>query len=187
MDNKFNFWSVFVTPWTKKNRLLMSLYILVLICLILSLVYITTGRLNLNIMWIFLMPIGFYIVNLIVGLLVSRLQDKLPPNPLLQTDCLIINNMLQSPGIAYLGDDKLILKPLIGKQISIPADKLQQIRERRWYNGQGYWGQTIYFEFLTAKQWRLGFGVAQPTLWRDTLSRHHYPKTGNAMQVEVNP
>ena len=78
--------------------------------------------------------------------------------------------MLQTPGIAHLGDSQLILKPLVGKQISIPLGDIQQIRERKWYNGQGYWGQTIFFEVPALRQWRLGFGVAKAKVWRDALS-----------------
>ena len=169
MRNKFNFWGVFVTPWTRENRLLLSLYIFGLICVILGVVSLASGSLNLHMMWLFLMPVGFYGVNLVVGMLVDGLRKKLPPDPLLQTDCIIVNNALQTPGIAHLVDSYLILKPLVGKQISIPLSDIQQFRERRWYNGQGYWGQTIFFEFPALKQWRLGFGVAKAKVWRDAL------------------
>lgn len=169
MREKFNFWGVFVTPWTWKNRLLLSLYLTVLIAVILSVVYITAGRVNLHLTWLFLMPFGFYVINFGVGLLVDRLRKELPTNALLQTDCIIVNNALQTPGIAHLGGNELILKPLVGRQVSIPLGDIQQIRERRWYNGQGYWGQTIFFETPNSKQWRLGFGVANATVWRDAL------------------
>ena len=169
MRKKFNIWGVFVTPWTRENRLLLPLYILVLICVILGVMYVTTGWMSFSVMWFFLMPAGFYAINLVVGLLVDRLRKKLPLDPLLQADCMIVNNALQTPGIAHLGDGQLILKPLVGKQISIPLGDIQQIRERKWYNGEGYWGQTIFFEFPALKQWRLGFGVAKAKVWRDAL------------------
>ena len=178
MRNEFNFWGVFVTPWTKKNRLLLPLYILVLICVILGVVCVKTGSVSLNLMWLFLMPAGFYAMNMVVGLLVDKLRKKLPSDPLFQTDCIIVSNALQSPGIAHLEDDQLVLKPLVGKQISIPISDIQQIRERRWYNGEGYWGQTIFFELPALKQWRLGFGVAEAKVWRDAL--------GNCDQCKQN-
>ena len=170
MRKKFNFWGVFVTPWTKKNRLLLTLYLLVLICVILRIVYVTSGWMSPHMMWLFLMPAGFYVIYLVVGLLVDRLRKKLPADSLLQTDCIIVKNVLQSPGIAHLMDDQLILKPLVGKQVSIPLSDLQQIKERRWYNGEGYWGQTIFFELPVVKLWRIGFGVAQAKVWRDALA-----------------
>lgn len=179
MQKKFNFWGVCVTPWTRKNRLLLPLYILVLICAILSVVYITTGVMSLNVMWLLLMPVAFYVINLAVGLLVDGLRKKLPPNPLLQTDCMIINNALQTPGIAHLDNDQLILMPLVGKQTSIPLGDIQQIRERRWYNGQGYWGQTIFFELPALKQWRLGFGVEEAKRWREALDNYNRDKADN--------
>ena len=169
MRKKFNFWGVFVTPWTIGNRLLLGLYILVLICVTLGVVYVTSGWMSFHMFWLFLMPAGFYAIYLVVDLLVDRLRKKLPPGPVLQTDCIIVNNVVQTPGIAHLRGDQLILKPLAGKQISIPISDIQQIRERRWYNGQGYWGQTIFFEFPAMKQWRLGFGVVDAKVWRDAL------------------
>ena len=178
MRNKFNFWGVIVTPWTKKNRLLLSLYILVLICVISGIEYIKTGSMSFNMMWFFLIPAGFYAMNMVVGLLVDKLRNKLPSEPLLQTDCIIVNGALKSPGIAHLGDDQLILEPLVGKQISIPISDIQQIRERRRYNGEGYWGQTIFFELPALKQWRLGFGVEEAKVWRDAL--------GNCDQCKQN-
>ena len=125
---------------------------------------------SLHMMWFFLMPIGFYVMNSVVGLLVDRLRKKLPLVSLLQTDCIIVNNAPQTPGIAHLGDERLILKPLAGKQISISLSDIQQFKERKWYNGQGFWGQTIFFEFPALKQWRLGFGVAEAKVWRDALN-----------------
>ncbi len=74
MREKFNFWGVFVTPWTKSNRLLLTLYLLIILCLVLAFVYIKTGLVNAKMMWFFLIPIVFYPPNLVLGLLVERLR-----------------------------------------------------------------------------------------------------------------
>ena len=179
MQKKFNIWGVFVTPWTRLNRLLLALYILVSICVILSVVYVTSGWMSLHMMWLFLMSPVFYVVYLIVGSMVDKLRKNLPPEPILQTDCIIVSDIVQKPGIAQLTGEQLILKPLAGKQISIPIYDIQQIRERRWYNGQGYWGQTIFFELPVTKKWRLGFGVAEAKAWRNALHTFRQGKQKN--------
>ena len=73
MYENVNFWGVFVTPWTRENRLPLSLYLSVLIAAILGIVYIVAGQMNLHLLWLFLMPVGFYAIHLIVGLRVDRL------------------------------------------------------------------------------------------------------------------
>ena len=169
MVKQMNFWAVFVTPWTKRNRILLALYILVILCLLLAGFYIKTGWISPKAIWFFLAPLGFYLIYFIIGRKVEILRKKLPSAPLLQTDCIIVNNMVEMPGIAHLDEKKLILKPIIGSQIYVSFADLENVKQRRWYNGSGYLGQTIFFEIPTSKQWRLGFGVAQAKPWRSIL------------------
>ena len=168
-DKWFNFWGVLVTPWAAGCRGWVSVYILILIGIILTVVY-STGPVNIEMLWLLAMSPAFYLMHWIVSWLVDRRAGKLPDKPHLRTDCMIIHGVLQSPGIAHLGNGELILLPLVGKAVSIPFVDLEQRRERRWYNGQGYWGGSIFFELPADKQGRrLGFGVACANMWREAL------------------
>ena len=108
----------------------------------------------------------------VVGSKVEKKKDGLRKSVDLQTDCMFIHGALESPGIAQIVDNKLILTPLIRDQVVIPLSDIDKIEERHWYSGSQYWGNNIYFKLnVRDKESRIGFAVSRPDTWREAFKQ----------------
>lgn len=58
---------------------------------------------------------------------------------------LIINGLIQSPGISFFKDDEIVLCPLVGERLTIRVADVASFRQVRWFNGKlllfktGFW------------------------------------------------
>ncbi|HEY44507.1 MAG TPA: hypothetical protein G4O11_11055 [Anaerolineae bacterium] len=92
-----------------------------------------------------LMGFGAWIVYGIVGKRVQALRNSVPPDEGEPVDSLIVNGIIQSPGIALLKKDELLLIPIVGKRVAVPLADVKSVRETIWYNGsllffkKGFW------------------------------------------------
>ena len=181
MPDKTNFWAVLLAPWRPKNTLRFGFYILVGTSLIFAQIwvvnYLASGQVPSIPSWWLFFPVAFSALFMltfrIVGLLVENLSKKLPEGALLRSHCLVIHGILETPGLAQITPDQLLIKPLVGSQISVPLSKIAAITEHRWYNGRPYLGTTVFFKLkvpdTVSDKWRLGFGVEDGGQWRKLL------------------
>lgn len=181
MADKTNFWAVFLAPWRPKNTLRFGFYILVGTSLIFAQIwvvnYLASGQVPSIPSWWLLFPVAFsafFVLTFrIVGLLVENLSKKLPEGALLRSHCILIHGILESAGLAQINRDQLIIRPLMGGQITVPLNQIIAITEHRWYNGRPYLGTTVLFKLkvpdTVSDKWRLGFGVEDGDQWRKLL------------------
>ena len=117
----------------------------------------------------------------VVRLLVENLNKELPEGALLRSHCVVVHGILESAGIVQITSDQLIIKPLVGRQITVPLTEIRAISEHRLYNGRPYLGSTIFFKLKVTKsvsgKWRLGFGVDDADTWRNLLYAQSRPAT----------
>jgi hypothetical protein len=189
MADKTNFWAFLITPWKPKHILKLGLYILVGTTLILASIllihYLAYGQIPPIPLWWMLFPVAFSVFFMlvcgIVGPFVKNLEKKLPEGALLRSHCTVIHGIIESAGIVQITSDQLIIKPLVGRQISIPLGEITDITEHRFYNGRPYYGNTIFFKLkvpdTVSDKWRLGFGVDDADAWRNLLYVQSSPAT----------
>ncbi len=91
------------------------------------------------------MGFGAWIVYGVVGKRVQALRSSVPADGGEPVDSLIVNGVIQSPGIALLKEDELLLVPIVGKRVAVPLADIKSVRETTWYNGsllllkKGFW------------------------------------------------
>jgi hypothetical protein len=81
------------------------------------------------------MGFGAWIVYGVVGKRVQALRSSVAPDEGEPVDSLIVNGVIQSPGIALLKKDELLLVPIVGKRVAVPLADIKAVRETTWYNG----------------------------------------------------
>ncbi len=80
-----------------------------------------------------------------VGKRVQALRSSLAHGEGEAVDSLIVNGVLQSPGIVLVKEDELLLVPIVGKRVTVPLAEIKSVRETTWYNGslllfkKGFW------------------------------------------------
>jgi hypothetical protein len=58
---------------------------------------------------------------------------------------LIVNGLIQSPGISFFKDDEIVLCPLVGERLTIRLADIVSFRQVKWFNGKlllfktGFW------------------------------------------------
>jgi hypothetical protein len=182
-----DFWGVEIFPWKKANRFLYSAYAALgtelLIIFLLGSIQIVDLFIEADLpvsgwFWgggsLFSVGMGacFYLMYYFVGGKVEKKKEGLRKSADLQDDCMFIHGALESPGIAQIYDDKLVLTPLISDQVTIPLSDIESVEERHWYNGSQYWGDNVYFKLnVRDKQSRIGFAVSRPAPWRKVLGK----------------
>lgn len=181
MSDKPDFWQVWLFPWARKNPYRLGLHVLVLIYSISVItwlaIYLRSARFPAISIWWLIWPVGlaaaFTLVFLIVSLLVRRLSKKMPPPTLLRSNCIVVHGNWETAGLIQLTQDRLLIKPLVGKLISVPLDQISDITEHRWYNGHPYYGKTLFLELevpdTVSRRRRLGFGVEDGAQWKRLL------------------
>jgi hypothetical protein len=104
-----------------------------------------------------------------VGKKVESLKQALAAEEGIKTECLIVIDRTQSPGIAILTESTLRLVPIMGDSRSIDRKSIDSIRMVRMFNGK----------LLVWKRWlvlsikpRLGFALPGSTVaeWYERLS-----------------
>ena len=93
-----------------------------------------------------------------VGKRVAVLRDAAVADGVAPVDSLIVHDLIQSPGIAFLREHELVLIPIVGEQIELRLDSITSVRERTWFNGSRLWFKKGFWLRVQGRS-RLGFAV----------------------------
>ena len=112
----------------------------------------------------------FWLVYGWVGLRMDRLRAGEDRSGAEVLDCLIVNGLFQSPGLAEIAGDRLILQPLFGKRIEVPLASIMALRRVRWFNGSLLIGKRGFILKVEGYS-RLGLAIAasRAPLWQGRL------------------
>ena len=106
----------------------------------------------------------FAIVYGPVGKRISRLSDEISTTEGKVIPGLIVRGIVESAGVIVLGQNSLILQPVIGKRSEVSRSQLTSVREVTWFNGQLLIGKTGFW-FSVPGSWR--FACAVPNSYAD--------------------
>ena len=106
-----------------------------------------------------------------IGHRVGKLRQSLDARDYDVVDALIVRGILQSPGIAGLGREELVLIPVVGSRISIPYHEIRGCEETLWFNGALLIGKTGFWLTLPSSE---RTGIALPD------------SRANALRVKLN-
>jgi hypothetical protein len=84
-------------------------------------------------------------------------------------ECLMVNGKIQSPGIAVLGEEAIILAPIVGKRVKVKLSEIRSYRQTGFFNGKTLIGKKGFWLDIGEPK-RLGFavvtGIGQRWAWR---------------------
>ncbi len=107
-----------------------------------------------------------------VGKRVRALQESLAGELGERSEALAQIGKLQSPAIAILTDNELVLVPLVGERLTVPFAEMRSVREGRHLYGKSFvWKRAFLIE--APQNARIGFAVAPSVAgrWRHRLMR----------------
>lgn len=107
----------------------------------------------------------FYFIYSVVGKKVKILLNCKSAKNGEAVESLLVIGHKQSPGIAILRDDVLILIPIIGRRRKLPLKNITAIKCSRWLPGKFVWGKTA-FHLETLNKTPLAFAIAKPVALR---------------------
>ncbi|MHC4623799.1 MAG: hypothetical protein ACYS4W_07840, partial [Planctomycetota bacterium] len=70
----------------------------------------------------------------VVGRKVESLRRSIGVDEDQAVDSLIVNGLIQSPGVAVLKDDEIALHPIVGEAVVLRPSDVASFREVRWFN-----------------------------------------------------
>jgi hypothetical protein len=125
-----------------------------------------------------LCPLGVFALFYGVGRMIRRMANRIevrlaamPGEALLHSDCAMVNGIIQSPAVAEMRGEKLILAPLVGKIIELPLATVAVKSECKWFNGKLLFGTARGFWLsVPDRTVRLGFAVEDAAAWREVLT-----------------
>ncbi len=90
---------------------------------------------------------------------------------------LIVNGIIQSPGVVVLKAGVIEFLPIVGKPLTIPVEAIDSVRTCRWFNGTYYLWKTGFWLKVLGRD-RLGFAVATSLAgkWRGLLESTKVPE-----------
>lgn len=94
-----------------------------------------------------------------VGNKVERIRRRLTVPDGEVVEGLIVNGIIQSPGVVILRSSEVELIPIVGGVITVPFSEISSLRLTRWFNGVYYKWKTGVWLVVAGRQ-RLGFAVA---------------------------
>ena len=120
-------------------------------------------------------PIGLalWIVYGMVGRKVQRLREALPPDEGGAVASLIVDGMLQSPGVAVIRPDVLRLQPIVGQPVEVSWEGIESFREVCWFNGTFLLAKVGFWLDVPGRS-RLGVALpaSSAALLRQPLQEH---------------
>ncbi len=100
----------------------------------------------------------FGIVYRVVGKRVDLARDSVSQNEGTMMPALIVQGMIQSPGVVTVGPESLTLRPIAGDRADIRIEDIASVREVRWFNGTLLVGKTGFWLTVPGHS-RLGCAV----------------------------
>jgi hypothetical protein len=164
--------SAFLLPWYQKNQVVFCtiIFLFVMLFSVFTTIYFLQQGNPLSLLWLvlpFVFAPLFYLFYLPVRWKMDRLRSSLPADALLQSDCLIVQGIVQSPGIAQIRGEELVLTPLIGTPVVLPLAEVKIIKESCWFNGSYYPEQSgLWLQPVQSGQGRLGFALPNGEAWK---------------------
>jgi len=80
-----------------------------------------------------------------VGGKIARIRDAIPPEEGDVIPGLIVRGVIESAGIVVLGEESLILHPLVGKPSATKLSEILSVREVSFFNGSVLWRKTGFW------------------------------------------
>ncbi|MGA2230429.1 MAG: hypothetical protein ABSH22_05980 [Tepidisphaeraceae bacterium] len=181
--------SAFNLPWVGRNPTTIATWILLFTSIMWSpiLVMGVVNHLYRVAIVTALAPVGMFTLFFGVGRFIRRMSSRvelrlaaMPGEAQLHCDCAMVNGMIQSPAIAEVRGEKLILAPLVGKMIELPLAGVSVKSECKWFNGKLLFGTARGFWLkVPDRTTRLGFAVEDAVLWREVLNHSNQPTAGS--------
>ena len=112
----------------------------------------------------------FILVYGTIGKKIAALSQSLTKHSGKIAQGLIVNGVIQSPGIVIMREKEIDLVPIAGERLVVPLDSVAAVREVKWFNGSRLWGKTGFW-LDVPDQSRLGFaiGATIATQWSKRL------------------
>jgi hypothetical protein len=153
-------------------RVVVSLFVVFPIIATMAL-YPSVGRHSLWMLTFSIVGLASWAVYGKVGKRVTALSNSFSQEHGEIAECLIVNGVLQSPGVAVLRDDEIVLAPIIGAPTSVPLETISSVREVQWFNGSLLWWKKGFWLAVPGRK-RLGFAVADSIAarWGDRLAQN---------------
>lgn len=95
----------------------------------------------------------------VVGRKVQRLREAVPADEGEAGASLIVNGMLQSPGVAIMRPEALRLRPIVGQPVEVRWEEIESFREVRWFNGTCLLGKIGFWIDVPGRS-RLGVALS---------------------------
>ncbi len=108
---------------------------------------------------IFLTPcvLMFWMIYSVVGSKVDALRADMPAE---SVHALMVNGMIQAPGLVHIDGTQVILQPIVGKRVVIPRTSIESTTETFAFNGKAVPGKVAFW-FSVPQEKRLGLAVAK--------------------------
>ena len=102
-------------------------------------------------------PFGllFRLIYGIVGKKVEQLARSVPRDGEDPVHALIVNGVLQSPGLATIKEDEIVLEPIAGERVVVRLADIASVHEVSWFNGARRLYKVGFWLSIPARQ-RLG-------------------------------
>lgn len=108
----------------------------------------------------------FRLVYGAVGKRVSDLEVSLRSRLGPGTQALLVNGILQSPGVAYLSENEVTLAPIVGEQVVVDVASIESVQQTRFFNGKSVPGKMgLWLKIPGRKRLGLAIAHAHATPW----------------------
>ena len=103
---------------------------------------------------------------------VRRLLNNCDERAVLRSPCLILAGFIEQPGVAEIVTDRLILVPLLGRQIEVPLQDIVNVTSSHRFNGAVFQSLTGFVVEVSERgQQQFSFAVPDGETWRAMLPR----------------
>ena len=121
-------------------------------------------------------PFGllFRLIYGIVGKKVEQLARSVPRDGEDPVHALIVNGILQAPGLATIKDNGIVVEPISGERVAVHLADIASVHEVFWFNGAGRLYKVGFWLSVLARQ-RLGVAISR--VHADAWRNLHRPDT----------
>jgi hypothetical protein len=153
------------------NYLKLYLVLPAIIAIVLSaILYPSQGLYSLYFLLFIPTGVVFWFIYAAVGKKVSVLMSCKSALNGEAVESLLVIGKIQSPGIAILRPDVLILIPIVGRRRKYKLENILSIKQSNWLPGKFVWGKTA-FHLQTTGTTKIAFAVSESVgeLWCSKL------------------
>lgn len=129
---------------------------------------------NKNWLWLapglFLIGLFFFIIYRFAGGKVTALRRSFDSSDGEIMEGLIVDELIQSPGIVVLKESEIEMQQIVGSRITVSIAEIESVRESKFFNGSLLLGKTGFWLTIPGRG-RLGFAVANSVArrWSDKI------------------